>query len=410
MKKFPNNQFGFSVSHTTRNPREGEVNGVHYNFSTVDAMKEEIDQGKFIEYAEVHGNYYGTSVEAVRSVQSKGQVCILDIDCQGVRNVKSSSLDPYYVFIAPPSMQDLENRLRGRGTEKEEDIVKRLANAQGEMDYGQEEGNFDKYLVNDELKTSSEELCSIIQTWYPHLVPEETPEEKEEVTGEETAGGEEKKIVEETEIAEEEAPDDEVNMDASEATTEVVDNCSLENEETDEVEPIEQTEVDAPMDEESPSDEEEKAVEEQAEEVKETIVEEEHPEDECEKVEVPQSPEPVAETKVEDAKVTEPSTPEAEPESVEVKPTVTESPEEVKEEPKEEPKSIPTEATKEVNPNKTYYTLEELKTPIEGVDWAQRENFLSDDDIQTHFGLNRNELLKLPKWKKQAAKKKLGIF
>ena len=60
MKKFPNEQFGFSVSHTTRKPREGEVDGVHYNFSTVDAMKAEIDDGKFIEYAEVHGNYYGT--------------------------------------------------------------------------------------------------------------------------------------------------------------------------------------------------------------------------------------------------------------------------------------------------------------------------------------------------------------
>ena len=60
MKKFPNEQFGFSVSHTTRNPREGEVDGVHYNFSTVDKMKAEIDDGKFIEYAEVHGNYYGT--------------------------------------------------------------------------------------------------------------------------------------------------------------------------------------------------------------------------------------------------------------------------------------------------------------------------------------------------------------
>ena len=403
MKKFPNNQFGFSVSHTTRNPREGEVNGVHYNFSTVDAMKEEIDDGKFIEYAEVHGNYYGTSVEAVRSVQSKGQVCILDIDCQGVRNVKASSLKPYYIFIAPPSMQDLENRLRGRGTEKEVDIVKRLANAQGEMDYGQEDGNFDKYLVNDDLKTSSEELCSIIQTWYPHLVPKETPEEKEEVTVEETAGEEEKKIVEETEIAEEEAPDDEVNMDASEATTEVVDNCSLENEETNEEEPIE-PEVDAPMDEVSPSDEEKEVVEEQVEEMKETIVEEQHPEDECEKVDEPQSPEPVVETEVEDKKVTEPSTPEPEP--VEVKPLVIESPQAVKEEPKEETKEV----VPEVNPNKAYYSLEELMTPIDGVDWAQRENFLSDEDIQTHFGMNRDELLKLPKWKKQATKKKLGIF
>jgi guanylate kinase len=79
MKRFPNDQFGFSVSHTTRLPREGEVDGVHYNFTTVDAIKKEIAEGKFIEYAEVHGKYYGSSVEAVESVQKDGKVCVLDI-------------------------------------------------------------------------------------------------------------------------------------------------------------------------------------------------------------------------------------------------------------------------------------------------------------------------------------------
>jgi len=169
MKKFPNEQFGFSVSHTTRNPRKGEVDGVHYNFSTVDTMKQEIDEGKFIEHANVHGNYYGTSVEAVKSVQIKGQVCILDIDVQGVRNVKTSSLNPYYIFIAPPSMNDLEARLRGRGTEEEEDIEKRLANARDEIDYGEEDGNFDKFLVNDNLDRASADLCATVTSWFPHL-------------------------------------------------------------------------------------------------------------------------------------------------------------------------------------------------------------------------------------------------
>merc|ERR1712071_567631 len=95
--------------------------------------REEIAQGKFIEYAEVHGNYYGTSIDAVAKVQNAGKICILDIDVQGVQKVKKSSLSPYYVFIAPPSMEVLEKRLRSRGTEKEEDIVKRL-------DYVAEEG------------------------------------------------------------------------------------------------------------------------------------------------------------------------------------------------------------------------------------------------------------------------------
>ena len=108
-------------------------------------------------------------MEAVKSVQTKGQVCILDIDVQGVQNVKKSALEPYYIFIAPPSMEDLEARLRGRGTEKEEDIKKRLANAQGEMDYGQVEGNFDKYLVNDDLEKASSDLCATVQSWFTHL-------------------------------------------------------------------------------------------------------------------------------------------------------------------------------------------------------------------------------------------------
>jgi len=169
MKQFPNEQFGFSVSHTTRKPREGEVDGVHYNFSTVEKVKEEIGEGKFIEYAEVHGNYYGTSVEAVESVRNSGKICILDIDYQGVQNVKKSSLDPFYLFIAPPSMEALETRLRSRGTEKEEDIVKRLGNAAKELEYGKTPGNFDFVLTNDNLVEAFVKLLEVFKKWYPHL-------------------------------------------------------------------------------------------------------------------------------------------------------------------------------------------------------------------------------------------------
>ncbi|KAL7464947.1 hypothetical protein ACHAXS_005276, partial [Conticribra weissflogii] len=150
-QKYPTH-FGFSVSHTTRQPREGEENGVHYNFTTVETMKKEIDEGKFVEYAEVHGNYYGTSIEAVETVRSKGKICILDIDVQGVRNVKKSTLDAIYVFVAPPSMEELEKRLRGRGTESEEAVLKRLGNAKEELDYGMGEGNFDRVFTNDDLQ------------------------------------------------------------------------------------------------------------------------------------------------------------------------------------------------------------------------------------------------------------------
>ncbi|KAL7543966.1 hypothetical protein ACHAWF_007492 [Thalassiosira exigua] len=167
-KKYPT-QFGFSVSHTTRNPREGEENGVHYNFTSVDAIQKEIEAGKFVEYANVHGNYYGTSVAAVEIVKKQGKICILDIDVQGVRNVKKSTLDAICIFIAPPSMGELEKRLRGRGTETEEAVVKRLKNAKEELDYGLTEGNFDRVFTNDDLDKTFKTLDEQFQQWYPQL-------------------------------------------------------------------------------------------------------------------------------------------------------------------------------------------------------------------------------------------------
>lgn len=169
LQRFPNEQFGFSVSHTTRNPRQGEVDGVHYHFTTVEAIKNEIGKGKFIEYAEVHGNYYGTSIASVESVQSKGKVCILDIDVQGVQNVKKSGLNPIYLFFAPPSMEALESRLRGRGTESEEDLQKRLANAQAELEYGSQAGHFDRVFINADLKLCFADVIEAFNEWYPQL-------------------------------------------------------------------------------------------------------------------------------------------------------------------------------------------------------------------------------------------------
>eukprot|EP00533_Pseudo-nitzschia_delicatissima_P006283 CAMPEP_0116099182 /NCGR_PEP_ID=MMETSP0327-20121206/11628_1 /TAXON_ID=44447 /ORGANISM="Pseudo-nitzschia delicatissima, Strain B596" /LENGTH=215 /DNA_ID=CAMNT_0003591035 /DNA_START=59 /DNA_END=706 /DNA_ORIENTATION=- len=178
MKRFPNDQFGFSVSHTTRKPREGEVDGTHYNFTSVETIKEEIAAGKFVEYAEVHGNYYGTSVAAVESVQKQNRICILDIDIQGVMEVKKSSLEPLYFFITPPSLEELEKRLRGRGTETEESIKKRLANSKKEMEYGHQAGNFDRIFINAGLKECFEELSSTIKENYPEL-DEVAPDDEE---------------------------------------------------------------------------------------------------------------------------------------------------------------------------------------------------------------------------------------
>jgi len=165
-------RFGFSVSHTTRAPRPGEEDGVAYHFVALETMKAEVEAAKFIEHAEVHGNMYGTSKAAVEAVQQKGQICILDIDVQGVKQVKASGAfdDAKFLFIAPPSVEDLEQRLRGRGTENEDKIQVRLKNAKGELDFCEENRDyFNHVLVNADLTSSTRELLSLLRGWYPTL-------------------------------------------------------------------------------------------------------------------------------------------------------------------------------------------------------------------------------------------------
>ncbi|XP_049392991.1 guanylate kinase 2 [Solanum stenotomum] len=161
MKEFPS-MFGFSVSHTTRAPREKEQNGFHYHFSDRSVMEREIKDGKFLEFASVHGNLYGTSVEAVEVVADAGKRCILDIDVQGARSVRASSLDAIFIFISPPSFEELEKRLRARATETEEQIQKRLRNARAELEQGKSSGLFDHILVNDDLESCYENLKNIL--------------------------------------------------------------------------------------------------------------------------------------------------------------------------------------------------------------------------------------------------------
>ncbi|KAI1306268.1 hypothetical protein EDD11_004822 [Mortierella claussenii] len=148
------NKFGFSVSHTTRAPRAGEKDGVEYNFVTREQFLTGVARGEFIEHAEFSGNMYGTTIQAVKTVGDQGKICILDIDMQGVKLVKKTDLNPWYLSVQPPSIPELEKRLRGRGTEKEADIQSRLAAAQGELDYAKEEGAYDLTIVNDDLDTA----------------------------------------------------------------------------------------------------------------------------------------------------------------------------------------------------------------------------------------------------------------
>ncbi|XP_059032074.1 guanylate kinase isoform X3 [Mustela lutreola] len=174
--------FGFSVSHTTRDPRPGEENGkevkpqlallADYYFVTREVMQRDIAAGDFIEHAEFSGNLYGTSKAAVRAVQAMNRICVLDVDLQGVRNIKKTDLRPIYIFVQPPSLDVLEQRLRQRNTETEESLAKRLAAARVDMESSKEQGLFDLVIINDNLDTAyrtleealSEEIKNVQRT------------------------------------------------------------------------------------------------------------------------------------------------------------------------------------------------------------------------------------------------------
>lgn len=131
--------------------RPGEEDGKDYYFVTREMMQRDIAAGDFIEHAEFSGNLYGTSKEAVRAVQAMNRICVLDVDLQGVRSIKKTDLCPIYIFVQPPSLDVLEQRLRLRNTETEESLAKRLAAARTDMESSKEPGLFDLVIINDDL-------------------------------------------------------------------------------------------------------------------------------------------------------------------------------------------------------------------------------------------------------------------
>ena len=150
----------FSVSHTTRASRSGEKEGVDYFFVTKDTFETIQQHGDFLEWAAVHGNLYGTSSHAVKELTEQGKDIILDIDVQGARQVMEKVGDKgVFVFIAPPSLQELERRLACRGTESEPVIATRLENAHVEM---KSQEFYDYFIVNDQLDHAVAVLKSII--------------------------------------------------------------------------------------------------------------------------------------------------------------------------------------------------------------------------------------------------------
>lgn len=171
-------QFGFSVSHTTRSPRPGEQQGKEYHFTSRVEMEALVEEGAFLEHAVFGGNMYGTSRASVAMVANQGKICILDIDMQGVKQIKQSGLKARYVFIEAPSMEVLEMRLRDRGTESEASLKRRLDAARGELDYGRTEGNFDLRLVNDQVEKAYTQLREFILPTIAKLEGEEGSGEK----------------------------------------------------------------------------------------------------------------------------------------------------------------------------------------------------------------------------------------
>ncbi|KAL7524834.1 hypothetical protein ACHAXR_000736, partial [Thalassiosira sp. AJA248-18] len=200
-------KFGFSVSHTTRQPRDGEIDGVHYHFVSREYMLEKIKAVSFfIEHAEVHGNLYGTSFQSISDVanvvsdsDNTNQQCLLDIDVEGVRSMKEfqsrqqeemknesilgkegssqhlftknesstlPELNAKFIFIAPPSLDVLRERLVGRGTETPETLERRFQNAKSELEYGMQPGNFDAIVVNDDLDKACAEFEKVVKEMY----------------------------------------------------------------------------------------------------------------------------------------------------------------------------------------------------------------------------------------------------
>ncbi len=150
----------YSISATTRKPRVIEREGREYFFLTKEDFEQKIKEGKFLEYAMVYDNYYGTPKDYVDEILENGYDCILEIDPQGAMQIKERMDDAVFIFIAPPSMEELKKRLTFRGTEKPEEIAKRLGNAQKEF---KNLPNYDYVIVNDKIEKAVQEVEAIIK-------------------------------------------------------------------------------------------------------------------------------------------------------------------------------------------------------------------------------------------------------
>ncbi len=153
-------QVKLSISYTTRPPRPGEVDGVHYHFVSKERFMEMLERGDFLESAEVYGNYYGTSQRWIEEQLAAGQDILLEIDWQGAAQIRRLMPEAVSIFILPPSVAALRERLKGRGQDAEEVIERRLAAAREDMSHVAE---FDYVIINDDFATASLDLQAVVR-------------------------------------------------------------------------------------------------------------------------------------------------------------------------------------------------------------------------------------------------------
>ena len=155
--------FSFSVSHTTRAPREGEVDGVNYHYVSREAFQALVDQGKMVETTVYSGNCYGTSFAAIEDVISRGEDVVLEIEVEGGANIRKKYPEAVEIYLLPPSLEELEHRLRGRGTETEEVIRTRLSRAREELALvSQQPGVYDYFVVNGKVDQAARDIADIL--------------------------------------------------------------------------------------------------------------------------------------------------------------------------------------------------------------------------------------------------------